>query len=221
MAISSQATQECVEGSTTRARSPDRTVKPHERATVRVCSKCRVGTPVSATNPWCKSCKSSHERKRYASDPNLRARIAAHNKQYYAAKRSHILVQKSQYGKRVAEREKLRRRGRYATEDAFRSRSKLRRDRYYAANKHVFRARDARRRADQLQATPPLADAEKIRAFYAEAKRLTAETGIKHEVDHMMPLKGRNSCGLHVHYNLQVIPMTANRRKFNRTEDIV
>lgn len=32
-AISSRAIQECMEGSTTRAWSPDRTVKPHERAT--------------------------------------------------------------------------------------------------------------------------------------------------------------------------------------------
>lgn len=40
-------------------------------------------------------------------------------------------------------------------------------------------------------------------------------TGQKWSVDHIAPIKGRNVSGLHVWYNLQVIPMRQNRLKHN------
>lgn len=56
---------------------------------------------------------------------------------------------------------------------------------------------------------------DKINAFYKEAKRLTEETGIPHEVDHIVPVHSRHVCGLHNEFNLRVIPGTQNRRKGN------
>lgn len=38
-------------------------------------------------------------------------------------------------------------------------------------------------------------------------------TGIEWHVDHILPLKGKNVCGLHIWNNLQVIPKTLNLRK--------
>lgn len=66
------------------------------------------------------------------------------------------------------------------------------------------------------EAMPAWADREAIAAVYAEAARLTRETGVPHEVDHIEPLLGANASGLHVHYNLRVITRTENRRKSNR-----
>ena len=40
-------------------------------------------------------------------------------------------------------------------------------------------------------------------------------TGKKWSVDHVAPIKGKNVSGLHVWYNLQVIPMQQNRLKHN------
>jgi hypothetical protein len=65
-------------------------------------------------------------------------------------------------------------------------------------------------------AMPAWADPEAIKAVYVEAARLTAETGIPHEVDHTIPLLGENVSGLHVAENLRAIPRLDNRRKGNR-----
>lgn len=75
----------------------------------------------------------------------------------------------------------------------------------------------AARRAALKQATPPWLTAEhklQIRAFYLEA---AAREGEWH-VDHIYPLKGKNSCGLHVPWNLQLLPGDDNRRKGNRID---
>lgn len=92
---------------------------------------------------------------------------------------------------------------------------KLKKDRAKAKSAkqaHVKRLHEARKR----EAMPPWADVQAIQAVYEEARRVTAETGIPHEVDHIEPLLGKNASGLHVHYNLRVITRTENRRKGNR-----
>lgn len=86
---------------------------------------------------------------------------------------------------------------------------------YYEANKHIFRAGAAKYEADKIRATPSWADHTKIRAIYKEAARLTAETGIQHEVDHYYPLRSKIMCGLHVETNLQILTAEANRKKSN------
>lgn len=67
--------------------------------------------------------------------------------------------------------------------------------------------------------TPAWADLDAIKALYAESRRLTAQTGVKHEVDHIIPIQNRRVCGLHVHWNLRVITKSANARKHARFGD--
>lgn len=75
-----------------------------------------------------------------------------------------------------------------------------------------------RRSACKINATPSWSDKEKILAFYIEAKRMTRDTGIKHHVDHIVPLKNKRVCGLHVHQNLQILTATENLKKHNSFE---
>jgi hypothetical protein len=82
--------------------------------------------------------------------------------------------------------------------------------RYRKRNLAKTNAWKAHRRAAKLQATPPWADRKAIEAVYAEARH----AGLT--VDHIYPLKGRNSCGLHVPWNLQLLTQVENSAKGNR-----
>lgn len=71
-------------------------------------------------------------------------------------------------------------------------------------------------RAARKMATPPWLTPEhinEIRQVYKEARRLSLETGIPHEVDHIVPLAGGIVSGLHVPWNLRAIPKIENNRR--------
>lgn len=76
----------------------------------------------------------------------------------------------------------------------------------------LWTARELRKRG----ATPKWLTREQvaqIEAFYAEAADLTAKTGVMHHVDHIHPIRGKNFCGLHVPWNLQVLTAEENLKK--------
>ena len=64
------------------------------------------------------------------------------------------------------------------------------------------------------------ANKDEINKFYEEAKRLTEQTGVVHEVDHIIPINHPKVCGLHVPENLQVLPRYINRMKGNKFNEI-
>lgn len=86
-------------------------------------------------------------------------------------------------------------------------------------NKGAVNAATARRRAAKALACPAwLSDSDKkaIQVLYKQAQDLEKQTGIPHHVDHIEPLFGKTSRGLHVLWNLQVIPAIDNLKKGNR-----
>lgn len=78
-----------------------------------------------------------------------------------------------------------------------------------------------RRRRFRL-ATPKWLSAEQkleIRLKYRLAIELSRRTGVRHAVDHIVPLQGEAVCGLHVPWNLEVITQEENLKKYNRLVD--
>lgn len=75
-----------------------------------------------------------------------------------------------------------------------------------------------RRKAAEKQAVPKWVDTGALNAIYAMCARASACTGGSFHVDHIIPLRGKTVCGLHVPWNLQVIPAINNLRKSNRLD---
>lgn len=135
----------------------------------------------------------------YRQRPEVMERERERQKMYYAA-RSAEIQDKRRAGMTVERREKF---NQYLKQ-------------HYEANKSAYIARGGKRRAAKLRATVAWADIDAIKRIYLMAEKTSRETGIQHHVDHVIPLRGRNVSGLHVEYNLQIIPATQNRRKANR-----
>lgn len=73
-------------------------------------------------------------------------------------------------------------------------------------------------RAQTVRATPKWLTREQygeVAALYREAKRRTMEAGELWVVDHIVPKISLRVCGLHVPWNLQVIPARENTAKSN------
>jgi hypothetical protein len=91
---------------------------------------------------------------------------------------------------------------------------------WVAANKAKVNARTARRYAARTNSTPSWvrSNADYMWMFteaYSLAKLREKQLGGKWEVDHVTPIRGKKVCGLHVPWNIQVIPQAQNRRKSN------
>lgn len=55
-----------------------------------------------------------------------------------------------------------------------------------------------------------------MKALHREKQRISAETGVEHVLDHIVPLKHSAVCGLNVPWNLQIITRAQNAAKSNK-----
>lgn len=89
---------------------------------------------------------------------------------------------------------------------------------YQKGNTEYQSRKNAIRRSAHANATPRWLTAiqkAQMAEFYEISKAKTVQTGIKHHVDHIVPLRGKTVAGLHVPWNMQVLTGTENNRKFN------
>lgn len=209
--ISSQAAEESVEGSETRLRSPERTVKAHECATLeKVCNSCCESKTIYdfyARYATCKDCIRERQKPRsnkyYAEN---KERVCDRTNKYYHENKVTYLEYKRNNRAKNPERE---------AETRYEYRQwRLESDPEALKAHEAFHA--AKRRANKKKATPKWADLTKIREIYKQAAALGMS------VDHIIPLQHSSVCGLHVENNLRIIPLSENSSKNNSfSEDIV
>lgn len=89
-------------------------------------------------------------------------------------------------------------------------------------NPDTYKALVSVRKRRHREATPKwITAAQKLemRQLYLTAMKLTKVTGVRHVVDHIVPLISSVVCGLHVPWNLRVITQDENLKKSNKLID--
>jgi len=86
-------------------------------------------------------------------------------------------------------------------------------------NQGKVNAKSMKRFSSKILRTPPWLTAKQlleIQGFYIRAKIAEDFTGEKWHVDHIIPLQGKTVSGLHVPWNLQLLPALKNISKGNK-----
>ncbi|MEE9528427.1 MAG: hypothetical protein V3V88_00040 [Dehalococcoidia bacterium] len=156
----------------------------------------------------CVECAQNRAKRWKADNPD---KVNSHRREYYAKNIDLVKSWKNDERKRNREGYNLRNR-KYAAGNQ--EKLKVKNDLWAKNNPDKRAATAAKYRATKLQATPIWADFTKIDRAYELAQEYRGK-GIDAEVDHIIPLQGRNVCGFHVQGNLQIINMNHNRFKAN------
>lgn len=178
---------------------------------MRPCKRGNIAPRDSSGHCLCAACKAFNAARRKANP----------RKEYHAEWRKENRERSNGYGKKWSEANKEKREAvvsawRQANPDKVKAMNAKGGKKWAAANKATRLASVRARQAAKKQRTPAWADLKAIREVYKTAARLTQETGVPHEVDHVIPLQGEAVSALHVHTNLQILTRSDNRKKGNQ-----
>ena len=171
----------------------------------KTCACCKLELPVEkffkssirkdGLHCYCKSCENEKSRQQYAKH---KTRKDAQNKRWYEQNKQIRLL--SQYAWQEKNKDKV---------------SEIQKN-HRKRNLAKDCAKVMKREASKINATPIWANNTRIQCYYSLAAMFNKNTDQKWHVDHIVPLRGKNVCGLHVDYNLRVIPAIENMKKGNR-----
>ena len=153
--------------------------------------------------------------------PKNKEKILARNKNLYYLNREQRLAQSKKYRLQNIEKDRLvKQRYKENNKDKISLQNKEYRIKniekvkkaindWAKRNKPRRRMAVAKRRAFKLKATPKFANLQKIKEIYLNCP-------VGYHVDHIVPLQGKNVCGLHVEWNLQYLTPYDNKSKANK-----
>lgn len=190
---------------------------------MKICVTCRIEQPEEnfhlerkkkdGRHSVCKRC--SHEKavKRYHEHAEEEK---AKRKKYVLEHKEEIRAKAKEYYKKQYADEETRKKINYRNKLSYqRNKTSVQEQtkKYRQRTKAYQTAKTRKRQALVLQRLPRCANLEKIETFYEQARELTLKTGVKHEVDHIIPLQGKLVSGFHVEWNLQILTKSENSSK--------
>ena len=166
---------------------------------------------------WCKQCrKDLVDKNKNAKSAYDKARreeqgekLKLQQKEWRESNKSQLLEKKKEYYK--------------LNKSRLSGLSKARRERLKSCpiEKAKLVERTRRRQAAKIQRTPEWLNKDHhfmIKEIYELSQLRCDATGVKHHVDHIVPLRGEAVSGLHVPWNLRVITANENWSKSNKVE---
>jgi hypothetical protein len=196
---------------------------PTKSGMYRICKTCR-DLQRSITEKVCSSCNKVKSTKEFAlyktGKDGFASQCKSCNSKYSYEYYRKNKLKKSQYDKTryAKKREEISKRNRsYYLKG--REKALIKQRQWAKNNPHLVRLQSSQKRANKRNAIPPWLNKshkEEIKLMHLLAKSLERQTGNKYHVDHIIPLKHKEMCGLHVPWNLRVITEEENMRKNNR-----
>lgn len=182
---------------------------------MKCCTKCNTEQPYEmftkekstkdGFSRWCRSCKKEYKDNWYQNNADeQREKGKEYHYKNYEKNKERIIKTANEWQNK--------------NRDRYREIAK----KCYEKNKLNKFAYQALARAARRNAVPKWIDEElkkKIQDFYIEARLKTRDSGIKYEVDHIVPLVNNEVCGLHVPCNLRVVTQYENRSKQNKFKE--
>lgn len=165
----------------------------------------------TVSNRECRRCVDERGKQKRAEDPApFRAREKTRYHQDPAKSRAQVRASRE---RNIEARREYDRR-RYHENPERNAEARRRAGEWWKSNRGKANFMVARRRAWIKRATPAWLTAEQRRVIKV-AYQIASELSGEWHVDHVDPLRGEIVCGLHVPWNLQILPGDENRRKSN------
>ena len=171
---------------------------------MKTCTKCLVSKELEANfskskthaggySTWCKAC---HKQRMTETQTKYYERALSWKKENIDLMRAYA----ASYRDRDGVREKAAERSRI----------------WRKLNPGKLSALSAQNEEARKQAMPEWANRHLINFIYTTRRYIQMETSERWQVDHVIPIKGKTVCGLHVHNNLQIVTADYNRKKSNK-----
>jgi len=176
------------------------------------CSKCgdnllisefgKDANKLSGLTSWCKKCSGLYYEE---NAERIKQRVRSYNESHKEEKYTNDKKYYENHREVYAENAKL------WVKNNSEKRKQIQRD-YDQRTQPAKNARTAHYRASKIEATPPWLNNHQL----DEMRRMYENCPKGFEVDHIVPLRGKNVRGLHVPWNLQYLPAQENNKKGNR-----